>query len=223
VEFERSTFLMVYPILITGASRGLGKSLAIELSKKFHVIAVARTTGGLEALDDQIKRKGGKATLAPIDLTDINAVRHLCKMIYDRWGGLHLWAHCAIHAAPLAPANFIAERDWEKSIKLNITSTGFLITNLAPLLGQAGTALFFKDKFSGQKFFGSYGSTKAAQILLATSWQNETVNTGPKIKILSPAPMPTATRGRFFPGEDREALSSCEVEAKCIVSELGFK
>ena len=144
---------MVYPILITGASRGLGKSLAIELSKKFHVIAVARTTGGLEALDDQIKRKGGKATLAPIDLTDINAVRHLCKMIYDRWGGLHLWAHCAIHAAPLAPANFIAERDWEKSIKLNITSTGFLITNLAPLLGQAGTALFFEDRCNGRACF----------------------------------------------------------------------
>jgi NAD(P)-dependent dehydrogenase (short-subunit alcohol dehydrogenase family) len=110
-----------------------------------------------------------------------------------------------------------------KSIKLNINATGFLITNLAPLLGQAGTALFFEDKFSGQKFFGSYGSTKAAQILLATSWQKETVNTGPKIKILSPAPMPTATRGRFFPGENREALSNCEAEAKCIVSKLGFK
>ena len=214
---------MTYPIIITGASRGLGKALAIKLAKKFHVIAVARTTGGLEDLDDQIKTQGGQATLAPIDITDIDAVRYLCRMIDERWGGLHLWAHCAIHAAPLSPANFIGERDWEKSIKLNITSTGFLITNLAPLLGHAGTALFFEDIFSGKKFFGSYGSTKIAQISLALSWQKETIKTGPKIKILTPAPMPTATRARFFPGEDRTTLSDCDIEAQRIINQLDFK
>jgi len=214
---------MTYPIIITGASRGLGKALAIKLAKKFHVIAVARTTGGLEDLDDQIKEQGGQATLAPIDITDIDAVRYLCRMIDERWGGLHLWAHCAIHAAPLSPANFIGERDWEKSIKLNITSTGFLITNLAPLLGHAGTALFFEDIFSGKKFFGSYGSTKVAQISLALSWQKETIKTGPKIKILTPAPMPTATRARFFPGEDRTTLSDCDIEAQRIINQLDFK
>ena len=214
---------MTYPIIITGASRGLGKALAIKLAKKFHVIAVARTTGGLEDLDDQIKAQGGQATLAPIDITDIDAVRYLCRMIDERWGGLHLWAHCAIHAAPLSPANFISERDWKKSIKLNITSTGFLITNLAPLLGHAGTALFFEDIFSGKKFFGSYGSTKVAQISLALSWQKETIKTGPKIKILTPAPMPTATRARFFPGEDRTTLSDCDIEAQRIINQLDFK
>ena len=214
---------MTYPIIITGASRGLGKALAIKLAKKFHVIAVARTTGGLEDLDDQIKAQGGQATLAPIDITDIDAVRYLCRMIDERWGGLHLWAHCAIHAAPLSPANFIGERDWEKSIKLNITSPGFLITNLAPLLGHAGTALFFEDTFSGKKFFGSYGSTKVAQISLALSWQKETIKTGPKIKILTPAPMPTATRARFFPGEDRTTLSDCDIEAQRIINQLDFK
>lgn len=214
---------MNYPIIITGASRGLGKALAIKLAKKFHVIAVARTTGGLEDLDDQIKAQGGQATLAPIDITDIDAVRYLCRMIDERWGGLHLWAHCAIHAAPLSPANFIGERDWEKSIKLNITSTGFLITNLAPLLGHAGTALFFEDIFSGKKFFGSYGSTKVAQISLALSWQKETIKTGPKVKILTPAPMPTATRARFFPGEDRTTLSDCDIEAQRIINQLDFK
>lgn len=214
---------MSYPIIITGASRGLGKALAIKLAKKNHVIAVARTTGGLEALDDQIKQQGGQATLAPIDITDINAVRHLCRMIHDRWGGLNMWAHCAIYAAPLSPVNFITESDWKKSIKLNITSTGFLITNLAPLLGQSGTAVFFEDSSTGKKFFGSYGSTKAAQISLANSWQKETTNTGPKIKILSPAPMPTATRARFFPGEDRDSLSNCDVEAQNIIKKLGFK
>ena len=211
---------MTYPILITGASRGLGAALALQLAQKFHIIAVAKTTGGLEELDDRIQASGGQATLAPLDITDVNAVRHLCRSIHDRWGGLHLWAHCAIHAAPLAPANCIDARDWEKSIKLNVTSTGMLIPNIAPLLQSSGTAVFFDDPCGGKKFFGSYDSTKLAQIALARSWQAETAKTGPIVKILTPAPMPTATRARFYPGEDRSALRSCDSEAARIIATL---
>ena len=211
---------MTYPILITGASRGLGAALALQLAQNFHIIAVAKTTGGLEELDDRIQASGGQAPLAPLDITDVNAVRHLCRSIHDRWGGLHLWAHCAIHAAPLAPANCIDARDWEKSIKLNVTSTGMLIPNIAPLLQSSGTAVFFDDPCGGKKFFGSYGSTKLAQIALARSWQAETAKTGPIVKILTPAPMPTATRARFYPGEDRSALSSCDSEAARIIATL---
>ena len=211
---------MTYPILITGASRGLGAALALQLAQNFHIIAVAKTTGGLEELDDRIQASGGQATLAPLDITDVNAVRHLCRSIHDRWGGLHLWAHCAIHAAPLAPANCIDARDWEKSIKLNVTSTGMLIPNIAPLLQSGGTAVFFDDPCDGKKFFGSYGATKSAQIALARSWQAETAKTGPIVKILTPAPMPTATRARFYPGEDRSALSSCDSEAARIIATL---
>ena len=211
---------MTYPILITGASRGLGAALALQLAQNFHIIAVAKTTGGLEELDDRIQASGGQATLAPLDITDVNAVRHLCRSIHDRWGGLHLWAHCAIHAAPLAPANCIDARDWEKSIKLNVTSTGMLIPNIAPLLQSSGTAVFFDDPCGGKKFFGSYGSTKLAQIALARSWQAETAKTGPIVKILTPASMPTATRARFYPGEDRSALRSCDSEAARIIATL---
>ena len=211
---------MTYPILITGASRGLGAALALQLAQNFHIIAVAKTTGGLEELDDRIQASGGQATLAPLDITDVNAVRHLCRSIHDRWGGLHLWAHCAIHAAPLAPANCIDTRDWEKSIKLNVTSTGMLIPNIAPLLQSSGTAVFFDDPCDGKKFFGSYGATKSAQIALARSWQAETAKTGPIVKILTPAPMPTATRARFYPGEDRSALRSCDSEAARIIATL---
>ena len=211
---------MTYPILITGASRGLGAALALQLAQNFHIIAVAKTTGGLEELDDRIQASGGQATLAPLDITDVNAVRHLCRSIHDRWGGLLLWAHCAIHAAPLAPANCIDARDWEKSIKLNVTSTGMLIPNIAPLLQSSGTAVFFDDPCGGKKFFGSYGSTKLAQIALARSWQAETAKTGPIVKILTPAPMPTATRARFYPGEDRSALRSCDSEAARIIATL---
>ena len=211
---------MTNPILITGASRGLGAALALQLAQKFHVIAVATTTGGLEELDDRIQASGGQATLAPLDITDVNAVRHLCRSIHDRWGGLQIWAHCAIHAAPLSPANCIDSRDLDKSIKLNVTTTGMLIPNVAPLLHDNGKAIFFDDPCDGEKFFGSYGATKAAQIALAKSWQAETVKTGPKVEIITPAPMPTATRARFYPGEDRSALTSCDSEAARITTAL---
>ena len=206
--------------MLNNSKMMLGAALALQLAQKFHIIAVAKTTGGLEELDDRIQASGGQATLAPLDITDVNAVRHLCRSIHDRWGGLHLWAHCAIHAAPLAPANCIDARDWEKSIKLNVTSTGMLIPNIAPLLQSSGTAVFFDDPCDGKKFFGSYGATKSAQIALARSWQAETAKTGPIVKILTPAPMPTATRARFYPGEDRSALSSCDSEAARIIATL---
>ena len=220
--FAPMTPFMTHPILITGASRGLGAALALKLAQQFHIIAVAKTTGGLEELDDRIQAIGGQATLAPLDLTDVNAVRHLCRSIHDRWGGLLLWVHCAIHAAPLSPANFIDARDWQKSVKLNITTTGMLISNVAPLLGHAGIAVFLDDPCAGLKFFGSYGATKSAQIALAQSWQAETINIGPKVRIVTPAPMPTATRARFFPGEDSDALSTCDIEADKIIAMLGF-
>ena len=89
--------------LITGASRGLGAELAKALSSTHHVIAVSRTIGALEELDDQIKKSGGSSTLAPVDLTDENAVAQLCRSIFERWGKVRLWAHTAIHAAPLGP------------------------------------------------------------------------------------------------------------------------
>lgn len=87
--------------LITGASRGLGAALAEALSDTHHIVAVARTTGALEELDDRIQAKGGQATLAPMDITNENAMAQLCRSIYDRWGSVDIWAHTAIHAAPL--------------------------------------------------------------------------------------------------------------------------
>ncbi|MCK4712592.1 MAG: SDR family NAD(P)-dependent oxidoreductase, partial [Marinosulfonomonas sp.] len=81
--------------LITGASRGLGAALALALAPTHHIIAVARTTGGLEDLDDRIKAKGGSTTLAPMDITQDAAMQHLCRSIFERWGGLGMWVHTA--------------------------------------------------------------------------------------------------------------------------------
>ena len=208
--------------LVTGASRGLGAALAEELAAKgWHVLCVARTTGALEELDDRIQAKGGAATLAPMDITDPAAMAHLAASINARWGGLGLWVHSAIYAAPLTPAGHIAEKDINRSTDINIKATMHLIAVIEPLLIAAqGTALFFDDPRAGQKFFGAYGATKAAQMALVRSWQAETVKIGPKVVIDSPAPMGTAVRGRFYPGEDRAALTDCRIEAARIVAAL---
>lgn len=200
--------------LVTGASRGLGAALAEALGARgWHVVAVARTTGALEELDDRIRAAGGTATLAPMDVTVPAAMRQLARTIFDRWGRLDLWVHAAIHAAPLAPAPHLAAKDLDRSIAVNLRATADLIQVLAPLLGDGGRAVFFDDPRGGERFFGHYGTTKAAQIALARSWQAEGERIGPRVLILAPRPMATALRARFYPGEDRRALASPREEA----------
>ena len=212
--------------LITGASRGLGAALAEQLAAHgWHVVAVARTVGALEELDDRVKALGlpgaGSLTLAPMDITNEDAMRHLCRSVHDRWGGVGLWAHPAVHVAPLAPASSVDGKDLDKSIATNLRATGSLIPMVEPLLrAHDGTALFFDDPRGGTAFFGAYGATKAAQIALAQSWQAETRRTGPRVVIAAPAPMPTATRARFFPGEDRSPLTEPRAEARRILDAL---
>ena len=206
--------------LITGASRGLGAALAEALAPTHHIVAVARTTGALEELDDRIKSHGGSATLAPMDITVPEAMATLCRGIYDRWGKLDLWVHSAIHAAPLSPAHHVAPKDWTKSVAINATATSVLIPYVAPLLGQTGTAVFFDDPRAGEKFFGAYGATKAAQLALVRSWQAETARTGPRVRLLTPPAMPTALRARFFPGEDRAGLTPLAEAASALLPQI---
>ena len=208
--------------LVTGASRGLGFALASALGAKgWHVLAVARTTGGLEELDDRIQKAGGSATLAPLDLTDEKAVAHLAASIAERWGALGLWVHAAVHAAPLAPAGHLDLKDFDKSAACNLRATATLIPALEPMLRAGnGTAVFLDDPRAGQKFFGAYGATKAAQIALAQSWQAECARIGPRVLTLTPRPSATATRARFFPGEDRSTLADIHDEAARLITLL---
>ena len=208
--------------LVTGASRGLGAALAEDLAARgYHVLAVARTVGALEELDDRIRRAGGSATLAPMDVAEAPAMQQLAQAAMSRWGGLDVWAHCAIHAAPLAPAAHVDGKDWAKSVLVNMDVTRGLIALLEPLLrARGGTALFFDDARGGRKFFGAYGATKAGQIALVRSWQVEAATVGPRVVIAEPAPMPTAVRARFFQGEDRASLTPCKDEAARILNAL---
>ena len=219
--------------LITGASRGLGAALAVVLAARgWHVVAVARTTGALEELDDRIQARGGSATLAPLDITDDNALRHLCRSIHDRWGKVDLWAHTAVHAPPLSPAGHLAIKDWDRALAVTQRATGVLIPMVEPLLRAArnGTALFFNDPAprdadgTVRKFWGAWGAVKAGQIALAQAWAAETSALGPgrapRVVIVTPAPMPTASRARFFPGETHAKLARPADEAARILAAL---
>ena len=208
--------------LVTGASRGLGAALAEALGARgWHVIAVARTTGALEELDDRIRAGGGSATLAPMDVTNAAAMIQMTQAVQRRWGGIDLWAHCAVHAAPLSPAAQTDPKEMARSIETNVAASHGLIQLVEPLLrARGGQAVFFDDPRAGEKFFGVYGATKAAQIALAQSWQREAARIGPRVTIDRPAPMATATRARFYTGEDRSPLTPCRDEAGRILTAL---
>ncbi|WP_224814421.1 SDR family oxidoreductase [Hasllibacter sp. MH4015] len=208
--------------LVTGASRGIGAASALWLAGQgAHVVAVARTIGGLEELDDRIKAAGGHATLAPMDLTDDGAIAHLCRSVHDRWGRADIWVHAAIHVSALTPAPHIQPKDLDKGIATNIRAFSRLMTNIEPLIAPSTspTAVFFDDQWDA-KFAGPYAMSKAAQRALVECWQAESVKTGPAVHLVRPKPMPTAVRARFYPGEDREKLADPHAEAARLLAPI---
>jgi NAD(P)-dependent dehydrogenase (short-subunit alcohol dehydrogenase family) len=210
--------------LVTGASRGLGAGFATALAARgTHVIAVARTGGALEELDDVIQAAGGSATLAPMDITNADAMAHLCRSIYDRWGKLPLWIHTAVHVTPLSPVPHIDGKDLDKSIATNIRALSTLITYVEPLLRAAApdAHAVFMDDTGNAAYSGNYTAAKSAARALITHWQREAVTpSAPTVHLLEPAPCATATRGRFFPGEDRSALADPATEAERLLSRI---
>jgi NAD(P)-dependent dehydrogenase (short-subunit alcohol dehydrogenase family) len=211
--------------LVTGASRGLGYAVARALGAGgAQVIAMARTVGGLEDLADAIEAAGGPMpTLVPLSLTDEGGLQRLCLAIHERWGRLDLALHCAAHAPPLAPAAHIADQDFAASVEVNLHGTQRLIVMLQPLLlaAPAGRFVYVADNRAGQPFYGAYGASKAAAEALIRSWATETVRIGPQVSLFHPNPMPTALRGRFYPGEDNSRLAPCAAEADRLLATLG--
>ena len=173
-------------LVLGGGAIGLGAALAEALVPDYHVLAVGRTTGALEDIDDLIQAKGGSATLAPMDICETPAMAQLCRSIYDRWGKVDLWCHTAIHAAPLAPVNHIDVKDFSRSMKVNVEATSQLISFVAPLLGTEGQAVFFDDTGASGKFFGSYGASKAAIMYLAEGMYADLKDTGIDVQVINP-------------------------------------
>ncbi len=209
--------------LVTGASRGLGRAVGRALGASgAHVVALARTVGGLEELADEVAHGPGGTTLVPLDLTDDGGLARMCRAIHDRWGRLDLVVHCAAHAAPLSPADHVAEKDLDRAFAVNARATQRLILMTAPLLRAAPSGQFVHvtDSVAGHKFQTAYGSSKAAAEAMAQSFAAESARIGPRVAIFRPAAMPTALRARFYPGEDRSRLTPCETEAARLLAEV---
>jgi len=211
--------------LVTGASRGLGRATARALGARgWQVIALARTVGGLEELDDAIRAEGGPpATLVPADITDSPALARLGLAIHQRWGRLDLLVHCAAHAPLMSPLPHVPDQEFDRTMAVNATATERLIVMADPLLRAApqGCAAFIDDPVSG-KFLGSYAASKAAARALVEAWAAENARTGPRVVLHRPRPMRTALRARFYPGEDPAGLASPADEAEALLAALAI-
>ncbi len=211
---------------VTGASRGLGYAVARALGASgWHVVAMARTVGGLEELADAIEAEGGPSpTLVPLSMTDDGGLQRLCLAVHERWGGLDLAVHCAAHAPPLSPAPHIGEKDFDLASEINFRGTKRLVSFLQPLLTARpdGQFVHVTDDRAGQAYYGAYGATKAAADALIRSWAEETKRLAPRVSLFAPRPMPTALRARFYPGEDATRLTPCAAEAARLLETLGL-
>ncbi|OQM73508.1 SDR family NAD(P)-dependent oxidoreductase [Manganibacter manganicus] len=202
--------------LVTGASRGIGYFIARHMAAAgAHVIAVARTTGGLEELDDQIKaekdRTGkGEATLVPLDLTDMDGIDRLGGAVNERWGKLDILVANAGLLGVIAPIGHVEAKTFEKVMTVNVTSTWRLIRSVDPLLRQsdAGRAILLSSgaAHSARAFWAPYAASKAAVEAMARSWADETRNMALCVNSVDPGATRTAMRAQAMPGEDPETL-----------------
>ena len=199
--------------LITGASRGIGRAVALAYAAEgAHVILVARTTGALEEVDDEIQALGGKATLVPLDLTDSEAIDRLGATIFERWGHLDVLVGNAGILGTLTPVGHIAPKDWDEVMNINLTANWLLIRSMDPLLrrSDAGRALFVTSGAakSCKPYWGAYAATKAALNAIVTSWAHEMENTPVRVNLINPGATRTDMRAKAMPGEDPMSLPS---------------
>ncbi|PVB63750.1 SDR family NAD(P)-dependent oxidoreductase [Labrenzia sp. 011] len=209
--------------LVTGASRGIGYQVAKQLGARgAHVIALARTVGGLEDLDDEIQAAGGQTTLVPVDLTDFDALDRLGAAIYERWKKLDILVGNAGMLGVLSPLGHISPKDFEKVLAVNVTANWRLIRSLDPLLRQsdAGRALFLTavQAQTCTAFWGLQATSKAAVEAMARTWANESLQTAMKINLADPGPTRTGLRAKAMPGEIPENLPSPEVVAQDLLN-----
>ncbi|PYE88516.1 SDR family NAD(P)-dependent oxidoreductase [Phyllobacterium leguminum] len=209
--------------LVTGASRGIGYFLSLELAKRgAHVIAVARTVGGLEELDDNIKALGGSATLVPLDLTDMAGIDRLGGSIHERWGKLDILVANAGVLGTISPIGHVEAKTFEKVMTVNVTGTWRLIRSVDPLLRQsdAGRAILLSSgvAHSARAFWAPYAASKAAIEVMARSWADETKAMKLRVNSVNPGATRTAMRAQAMPGEDPETLPHPQEVAEKIVA-----
>ncbi len=208
--------------LVTGASRGIGRSTALALAKAgAHVIAVARTVGGLEELDDEIKAAGGNATLVPLDLKDSDGVARLGGALFDRYKKLDILVGNAGILGPLSPLSHVEPKVWDDVMAINITANWQLIRCMEPLLvkSDAGRAVMISSSTSwkARAYWGPYAVSKAALNAMVQVWAAENMTTNLRVNLFTPGPVRTRMRAQAMPGEDPDSLVTPDVVAEAIV------
>jgi NAD(P)-dependent dehydrogenase (short-subunit alcohol dehydrogenase family) len=208
--------------LVTGASRGIGHATARALAKAgAHIIAVARTQGGLEELDDEIRKDGGTATLVPLSLTDFDGIARLGAALHERHGKIDILVGNAAVASTSSPLGHIELKAWTDMMAINVTANFQLIRCMEPLLKQsdAGRAVFLTSGAASKAlaYWGPYAASKAALDTLVRVWANETASTNLRVNLFSPGPIRTRMRAQVFPGEDPMTLDTPEQVAEFIL------
>lgn len=203
-----------YVAVVTGASRGIGYETAKTLAKEgAHIIAVARTIGSLEALDDDIKALGGETTLVPLDITDYDALDRLGGIIADKYGKLDILVGNAATLGDITPISHMKPKVWQQLLDINVTANYRLIRSLDPLLRAAdnGRAVFLGSSQVARDprpFWGGYAMSKAALECMVKTYALEVEKSNLRVSILNPGPIRTAMRARAVPGENPDILDT---------------
>ena len=208
--------------LVTGASRGIGYAAALVLARAgAHVIAVARTVGGLEELDDAIRTAGGSATLTPLDMRDYPGIYRLAKALNERYGRLDILLGNAALAGVPSPLDHIEPKAWDDAMAVNVTANWHLIRAMGPLLqrSRAGRVVFVTSGIVARPraYWGPYAISKAALEALARTYAAETASTHVRVNLFNPGATRTRMRATAMPGEDPAGLKTAEPVAERIV------
>ena len=210
--------------LVTGASRGIGRGMALELARHgAHIVAVARTQGALEELDDEIRAIGGEATLAPCDMRDYDALDRLGLAIHERWGKLDVLVANAGVLGPVTPLPHIDIKAWDESIAINVTANFRLIRSMDPLLraSDAGRVVAISsgagNKANFSPYKAAYAVSKAALDAIMRTYAAETASTSNiKVMTVNPGYVRTKMRAQLMPGEDPMTLPTPDIVAAKI-------
>ena len=209
--------------LVTGASRGIGAAVAVQLARLgAHPVLIARTQGGLEDTDDAIRAVGGSATLLPMDLREGAKIDAIGPSLYQRFGRLDILVHAAGALGKLTPVGHILPGDWNDVVGVNLSATWRLIATADPLLRRApaGRAVFLTDERAREPkaYWGAYGATKAAMEHLVLTWVAETESTPLRANLFEPGVIGTRLRAAAFPGFDPKTLPKPETVAPAIAA-----
>lgn len=208
--------------VITGASRGIGAAVARRFAAEgAHVVLLARTVGGLEAVDDAIRAAGGEATLVPQDLQDLASLDHLGPTLFERLGRVDILVGNAGHLGQLGPVAHTDPREWQKIFTINVLANQRLLLSLDPLLraSDAGRAVFVTAGAARGPFayWGAYAASKAALEMMVLTYAAEVSKTALKVNLLDPGVVRTVMRAAAFPGEDASRLPAPETISDAFV------